>query len=82
MYCGDGSQADNEGPIFLDMGTFAGGGVSLTGAPTDWPMTIAELFSLLVSTGELDVVITPTDPGGDVMGTVDGYNGNYGGSCR
>jgi hypothetical protein len=31
-----------------------------------------------VSTGELDLVITPTDPGGGVMGTVDGYNGDYG----
>ncbi len=78
VYCGDGSQADNEGPIFLDIGTFAGGGVSMSGAPLDWPMTIAELASLLISTGELDLVITPTDPGGDVMGTVDGYNGNFG----
>ena len=78
VYCGDGSQADNEGSIFLDMGTFAGGGVDLSGAPTDWPMTIAELASLLISTGELDLVITPTDPGGDVMGTIDGYNGDFG----
>ena len=43
---------DAEGPTFLDFGTFAAGGVTLTGAPTDWPMTIAELASLLVSTGE------------------------------
>ena len=78
VYCGDGSQNDNEGPIFLDMGTFATGGVDLTGAPTDWPMTIAEFSSLLISTGEVDLVITPTDPGGDVQGTIDGYNGNYG----
>lgn len=78
VYCGDGSQADTEGPIFLDMGSFAGGGVTLSGAPTDWPMTIAELASLLVSTGEVDLVITPTDPGGDVMGTIDGYNGDFG----
>lgn len=67
-----------EGPIFLDMGTFALGGVSLVGAPTDWPMTIAELASLLISSGELDLVITPTDPGGDIMGTIDAFNGNYG----
>lgn len=78
VYCGDGSQADCEGDLFLDLGTFATGGVNLTGAPTDWPMTIAELASLLISTGELDLVITPTDPGGDVMGTIDGYNGDYG----
>ena len=78
VYCGGGTTGESEGPIFLDMGTFATGGVSLTGAPTDWPMTIADLASLLVSTGELDLVITPTDPGGDVMGTIDGYNGDYG----
>lgn len=68
----------SEGPIFLTMGTFAGGGVSLAGAPVDWPQTIAQLASLLISTGELDLIITPTDPGGGVMGTIDGYNGNYG----
>lgn len=69
---------DAEGPIFLDLGTFEGGGVDLSGAPVDWPMTIAELFALLVSTGRLDAVITPTDPGGGVMGTIDAYNGDYG----
>jgi hypothetical protein len=78
VYCGGGGQDDTEGSIFLDMGTFDGYGVDLSGAPTDWPMTIAELASLLISTGELDLVITPTDPGGDVMGTIDGYNGDYG----
>lgn len=68
----------SEGPIFLTMGTFEAGGVSLTGAPVDWPMTIAELWTLLSSTGEVDLVITPTDPGGGVMGTINGYNGDYG----
>ena len=76
--CGGGPPSDAEGEIFLDLGTFEGGGVDLTGAPVDWPMTIAELFSLLVSTGCLDAVITPTDPGGGVMGTIDAYNGDYG----
>ena len=75
----DDSDPDKgEGPIFLDLGSFATGGVDLSGAPTDWPMTIAEVVNLLVSTGEVDVVITPTDPGGGVMGTVDVYNGDYG----
>jgi hypothetical protein len=41
-------------------------------------MTIGELTSLLVSTGCCDIVITPTDPGGGIMGTVDGYCGDYG----
>jgi hypothetical protein len=76
--CGGGGQDDTEGPLFLDFGTFAGGGVSLTGAPVDWPMTIAEVATLLTSTGELDIVITPTDAGGGMMGTVDCYNGDYG----
>lgn len=70
--------ADAEGPTFLTFGSFATGGVDLSGAPVDWPMTIAELTSLLVSTGEVDIVITPTDPGGGIMGTVAGYNGRYG----
>lgn len=68
----------SEGPFFLTMGGFAGGGASMLGAPTDWPMTIAEVVSLLVSTGQLDVVITPTDPGGGVMGTVNCFNGDFG----
>jgi hypothetical protein len=76
--CGGGGDDDDEGPLFLDLGTFEAGGVDLTGAPVDWPMSIGELFSLLVSTGCLDAVITPTDPGGGIMGTVDGYNGDYG----
>lgn len=70
---------DAEGSIFLELGTFAGGGVDLSGAPVDWPMTIAELFSLLVSTGRLDAVITPTDDGTlDSIGIIDAYNGDYG----
>lgn len=75
---GAGPPTDAEGPIFLDLGSFAAGGPSLAGAPTDWPMTIAQLTSLLMSTGQLDAVITPTDPGGGVMGTIDAYNGDYG----
>jgi hypothetical protein len=76
--CGDDSANDTEGPIFLTMGTFEDGCCDLSGAPVDWPMTIAELHSLLVSTGCCDIVITPTDPGGGVMGTVNGYCGDYG----
>lgn len=73
-----GSAAVTEGPLFLNIGTIETGGCDLTGAPTDWPMSIAELTSLLISTGCLDVVITPTDPGGGIMGTVSAYNGDYG----
>ena len=74
-----GGGADvTEGPLFLDLGTFETGCCDLSGAPVDWPMTIAELTSLLISTGCCDIVITPTDPGGGIMGTVDGYCGDYG----
>jgi hypothetical protein len=78
--CIDADRQYCEGPLFLDVagGTWETGGADLTGAPVDWPMTIMELTSLLISSGCLDVVITPTDPGGGVMGTVSGYNGDYG----
>jgi hypothetical protein len=67
-----------EGPLFLEKGVFATGGVDLRGAPVDWPMTMAQVAALLVSTGEVDIVITPTDPGGGIMGRIDVYNGNFG----
>jgi len=66
-----------EGPLFLQFGGFESGGVNLSGGFTNWPMTIAELASMLVSTGEMDIVITPIDSGGN-MGVIDVYNGNYG----
>lgn len=67
-----------EGPTFLTFGTVETAGCDLSGAPTDWPMTISQLFSLLTSTGCVDGVITPTDPGGGIMGTLDWFNGDYG----
>jgi hypothetical protein len=70
--------SDAEGDIFLTPGSVAGGGAALYGAPVDWPMTIMDFFSLLVSTGQLDAVITYTNPGGGVTGTIDAYNGDYG----
>lgn len=76
--CGDSSPEDCEGPLFLDYGTFESGGCSMTGAPTDWPMTIGQLFALMVSTGCLDAVITPTNPGGGILGEINAYNGDYG----
>lgn len=78
IFAGAGPPSNAEGDLFLTLGSFAVGGVSLTGAPVDWPQTIAQIASLLVSTGELDIVITPTDPGGGIMGTVDCYNGDFG----
>jgi hypothetical protein len=66
-----------EGPLFLSYGGFEGGGVDLSGIPVDWPMTIAEVASLLTSTGEVDIVLTPIDSGGN-MAQVDVYNGDFG----
>jgi hypothetical protein len=70
---------DPDGILFVDYmsGTYEGGGVDMSGAPTDWPMTIAELADLLVSTGELDIILTPIDSGVN-MARVDCYNGDYG----
>lgn len=67
-----------EGPIGLDIGGVATGGPNMRGAPVDWPMRISELFSLLVSTGRLDGIISYSNPGGGVTGRVDFYNGRYG----
>lgn len=68
---------DAEGPLFITYGGFEMGGVNLSGAPTNWPMTIAEIANLLTSTGEVDIVLTPIDAGGN-MAQVDCYNGDYG----
>lgn len=66
-----------EGPLFITYGTFETGGVDLSGIPVDWPMTIMEVVSLLTSTGEVDVILTPIDSGAN-MAQVDVYNGDYG----
>lgn len=66
-----------EGPLFLEFGGFAAGVKDLSGAPTDYPMTIAEVFELLSSTGTVDAVLTPIDSGGN-MALIDVYNGDYG----
>ncbi len=72
-----GNDADAEGPMGITLGTFATGGANLSGAPADWPMTIAQVIALLVDTGELDVVNVPIDDGTN-MGQVSAYNGDYG----
>lgn len=68
-----------EGPLFIDLAgaNYAAGVKSLAGAPTDWPMTIAEVFELMSSTGTLDAILTPIDVGGN-MASLDVYNGDYG----
>lgn len=72
-----GVPADAEGPMGIQLGTFASGGADLSGAPADWPMTIAEIIAMLGETGELDVIETPIDSGGN-MAMISAYNGDYG----
>lgn len=67
-----------EGDLELTIGGVASGGPIMSGAPVDWPMYISELFSLFVSTGQLDGIISPINPGGGVTGRLDLYNGDYG----
>lgn len=66
-----------EGPLGVSLGDFASGTSDLSGAPTNWPMNIAEMVNLLTSTGVVDVVLTPIDSGGN-MAEVNVYNGDYG----
>ena len=66
-----------EGPLFLEYGDFETGGADLSGAPTNYPMSMMDMISLLTSTGRLDVVVEPIDSGGN-MGRLSAYNGRYG----
>jgi hypothetical protein len=63
-----------EGDLGFSLGTFATGGVDLSGLPTDWPMSISEIVGLLVQTGEVDLQFTPSPTGG----TLSVLNGDLG----
>lgn len=70
---------DAEGPLRMRLNSVAGGTKTMIGAPTDWPMTMAELATLLVSTGLLDIVVTPIEfDAFDNYGQLDLYNGDFG----
>lgn len=74
----DGSDtALGEGPTNVQLGSFDGTGISLAGTPMATPMSIDELANLLCSTGEVDLIETMIDSGGNTS-LLDGYNGNYG----
>lgn len=66
-----------EGPLFLEIGTVENGGSDLSGAPATFPITMADMLTLLTSAGTMDVVITPIDSGGN-MGRIDLYNSPHG----
>jgi hypothetical protein len=66
-----------EGPLFLEFGSFPGGGRNISGGLQNFPMTIMEVANAMTSTGACDIVLTPIDDGVN-MARVDCYNGNYG----
>lgn len=43
----------------LTVGSVAGGGADVSGAPSSFPMTIDDMRNLLVSTGQLDIFVNP-----------------------
>ena len=59
----------------LTVGTVAGGGADVSGAPTNFPMSIDDMRSLLVSTGQLDVFVNP-GVGGSTVDLTNGDGGN------
>lgn len=76
---GSGPPSDAEGPLRLALGTVVPGTSDLSGAPVDWPMTMAQLTTELVSTGRADLVCTPIEFDANMnYGVLDLYPGNYG----
>jgi hypothetical protein len=72
-----GDPSIGEGPMGITLGTFETGGPSMEGAPTDWPMSLADLFGRLVSTGQCDIVERFIESG-DNMSEISAYNGGFG----
>lgn len=68
------STVPNGNAMPLTVGTVAGGGADVSGAPTSFPMSIDNMRELLVSTGQLDVFVNP----GIGASTVDLTNGDGG----
>ena len=69
---GDGTAADCEGPLFLDIG---GGDYDLSGVNMtpdkvmDWPFTMGDMLTMLTDTGLCDVWVDPIDsPGSNKIG--------------
>jgi hypothetical protein len=61
----------------IQVGSVAFGGMNLHARPTDWPLTVEDARRLLTETGRLDIVMQPTESGGN-MATMNLYNGDYG----
>jgi hypothetical protein len=70
-----------DGTLFIDHSLGSGsqfpiGGVDVSGMPADWPMSMAEVATMLVNTGALDIVINPVDYS-DFMAIIKCYNSEY-----
>lgn len=46
-------------PWQIQIESIADGGVDLSGVPAEWPMTIADMAEMLLSSGELGIIVNP-----------------------
>lgn len=63
-----------DGTMPLSVGSVAGGGADVSGAPTSFPMSIDDMRNLMVSTGQVDLFVNP----GVGSSSVDFTNGDGG----
>jgi hypothetical protein len=69
------STVPNGNPMPLTVGTVAGGGADVSGAPTAFPMSLEDMRVLLVSTGQIDVFVNP-GVGASTVNLTNGDGGN------
>lgn len=69
------STVPNGNPMPLTVGTVAGGGADVSGAPTSFPMSLEDMRVLLVSTGQIDVFVNP-GVGASTVNLTNGDGGN------
>lgn len=64
---------DCDGSWPITVGSIAGGGDDMTGLPADWPMNVQDVAELLLSTGQLNIIVNP----GFGSSSVDLTNGGF-----
>lgn len=73
---------DDQVGMDFESGVFQTGGVDLSGAPVDWPMSLGDVGTMLTDTGVVDIVETFVDDvdgyAPEIMSVCNAYNGNYG----
>lgn len=69
---------DYDGDLPLIVGTVDTGGPDLSGVPTAFPMDLERMYALLVSTGQLDLKLTPglIADGGSTLNFLNGDSGS------